>query len=208
MFSGIVSALGKVKNIDKNKIWTVDISIEKISIDGFLSKKNAIKLGSSILCSGICLTVKKIYKNVLTFDVSTETALKTNFLHWNKKTLVNLERSLRVGDEMGGHFVSGHVDDISEVLNITNVDKSKKVQLSMNNKISKYIVSKGSVTLNGISLTINNVEKKYFEVNIIPFTWQNTNFCFLKKGSIVNIEVDLLARYLLNENNKNYLFKN
>ena len=152
--------------------------------------------------------MKKIYKNVLTFDVSTETALKTNFLNWNKKTLVNLERSLRVGDEMGGHFVSGHVDDVSEVLNITNVDKSKKVQLSMNNKISKYIVSKGSVTLNGISLTINNVEKKYFEVNIIPFTWQNTNFCFLKKGSIVNIEVDLLARYLLNENNKNYFFKN
>ena len=208
MFSGIVSALGKVKNIDEKKIWTVDISIEKINLDQFLSKKNTIKLGASILCSGICLTVKKIFDNVLTFDVSTETALKTNFLHWNQKTVINLERSLKVGDEMGGHFVSGHIDDVSEVINITNVDKSKKIRFSMNNKISKYIVSKGSVTLNGISLTINNVEKKYFEVNIIPFTWENTNFCFLKKGSIVNIEVDLLARYLLNQNNTNDLFKN
>ena len=208
MFSGIVSALGKVQNIYKNKIWTIDISIEKINLDNFLSIQNSIKLGSSILCSGICLTVKKVFNDVLTFDVSSETALKTNFLHWDKKTYINLERSLRVGDEMGGHFVSGHVDDVVEIINITNIDKLKKIQLSMNNKISKYIVSKGSVTLNGVSLTINDVEKNYFEVNVIPFTWENTNFSFLNKGSIINIEVDLLARYLLNQDNKNNVFKN
>ena len=208
MFSGIVSALGKVKNIDKNKIWTVDISIEKNNLDNFVSKENTIKLGSSILCSGICLTVKKVFNKTLTFDVSSETALKTNFLHWDKNSYINLERSLRVGDEMGGHFVSGHVDDVIEIKNITNVDKSKKIQLSMNNKIRKYIVSKGSVTLNGVSLTVNDVEKKYFEVNVIPFTWENTNFSFLNKGSFINIEVDLLARYLLNHDNKNIVFKN
>ncbi len=201
MFSGIVSAIGKVKNIYKDKIWTVEIIIDQITLEDFISKKNLIKIGASILCSGICLTVKKINDNLLTFDVSKETASVTNFNHWKKNTFVNLERSLRVGDEIGGHFVTGHVDGVIKVKNISDIDKSKKVQLSVNKNLKKYIAEKGSITLDGISLTVNNVKENYFEVNIIPFTWNNTSFLYLKEGSPVNVEVDLLARYLLNYKN-------
>ena len=201
MFSGIVAAIGKIKNIYKNKIWTVEIEVDKINIEGFSSPKDSIKVGSSILCSGICLTVKKINGQVLLFDVSNETASVTNFKYWKKNSLINLERSLKVGDEIGGHFVSGHVDDVIIVENITSIDKSKKVKFSINNNLKKYIAEKGSVTLNGISLTVNKVGKNYFEVNIIPFTWDNTNFTQLKTGSLINLEIDLLARYLLNSKN-------
>ena len=201
MFSGIVAAIGKVKNIYKDKIWTVEIEVDKINIEGFSSPKDPIKVGSSILCSGICLTVKDINDQVLLFDVSDETASVTNFKYWKKDSLINLERSLKVGDEIGGHFVSGHVDDVIIVENITNIDKSKKVKFSINNNLKKYIAEKGSVTLNGISLTVNTVGKNHFNVNIIPFTWDNTNFMHIKKGSLVNLEIDLLARYLLNSKN-------
>ena len=198
MFSGIVSALGKIENIEKDKIWKVDILIDRINLEEFLTKENPIKLGSSILCSGICLTVNKINKNILSFDVSEETASKTNFLLWKENTIINLERSLRVGDEIGGHFVSGHVDDKIQVKNIFEMNDSKIIQFLFTKKLRKYIAEKGSVTLNGVSLTVNKVKKDYFEVNVIPFTWKNTNLCFLNNGSFVNIEVDLLSRYLLN----------
>ena len=161
MFSGIVAAIGKVKKIYNDKIWTVEIEIDKINLEGFLSQKDLIKIGSSILCSGICLTVKQINGQVLLFDVSDETATVTNFKYWKQNSYINLERSLKVGDEIGGHFVSGHVDDIIKVENITNIDKSKKVKFSINDNLKKYIAEKGSVTLNGISLTVNKVGKNY-----------------------------------------------
>ena len=154
--------------------------------------------GSSICCSGICLTVKKVNGNLLSFDVSNETIAKTNFPQWKIGTNVNLERSLRVGDEMGGHFVSGHIDDTVKVKKILEVDNSRLLQLSIKDKLRNYLVEKGSVTLNGVSLTVNYVKENFFEVNVIPFTWEKTNLRFLKNGSIVNIEVDLIARYLLN----------
>jgi len=198
MFSGIVGALGKVKIIEKNDIYNVALHVEKVYLPEFLSKDNPIKIGSSISCSGICLTVKENHNNLLFFDVSDETVSKTNFSEWKVGTYVNLERSLRIGDEIGGHFVSGHIDDVSIVKNIFKVDDSRMIQLSLKKKLSKFIAVKGSVTLNGVSLTVNNIKNNFFEVNIVPFTWNKTNLSFLKNGSIVNLEVDLLARYLLN----------
>ncbi len=198
MFSGIVAAIGKVKIIKKVGIWTVSIIVEKILIEGFISKHNPIKIGASILCSGICLTVKQIKGNLITFDISEETASKTNFLSWKVGTMINLEKSLRVGEEIGGHFVSGHVDKTVEVIKINESEGSRLIRIKINHELKKHIVYKGSITLNGVSLTVNEVGQDFFEVNIIPFTWDNTNFNILKTGSILNLEVDLLSRYLLN----------
>ncbi len=198
MFTGIVSALGKIHEIKKDFIHTLYVDIDKINLDGFLTKKNPINLGSSILCSGICLTVKKIDKKLLIFDVSDETIERTNFSSWKIGSIINLERSLKAGDEIGGHFVSGHVDDIAEIKDIKKINKSIRLRLSFKKKLQKFITEKGSVTLNGVSLTVNKTGKNYFDVNIIPFTWENTNFKFLSIGSTLNIEIDMLSRYLIN----------
>ena len=200
MFSGIVSALGKVERIKKNGIHSIDLSVKKINLDGFLTKKTPITIGSSILCSGICLTVKQINKKILTFDVSDETIMKTNFSSWKKGTIINLERSLKAGDEIGGHFVSGHIDGVVKIKEMVEENESIRLRLNLTNKLKKFIAEKGSVALNGISLTVNKTGINFFEVNIIPFTWQNTNLNFLSVNSSLNIEIDLLSRYLINYN--------
>ena len=127
---------------------------------------------------------------------------KTNLSHWKIGNIVNLERALRVGDEIGGHFVTGHVDTVLEVIKIIEEDGSKIMYINLNNDISPYIASKGSITIEGISLTVNDVKKDYFNVNIIPFTWENTNLSNFKVNDFVNIEIDLLSRYLVNYQNK------
>ena len=198
MFSGIVAALGKVKFVEMKNSCNVAINIEKVYLSEFMDKDNPIKIGSSISCSGICLTLKEKDNNLLFFDVSDETISKTNFLEWKVGTYINLERSLRIGDEIGGHFVSGHIDDVAKVKNIIKIDNSRIIRFSLKKKLRKFLTEKGSITLNGVSLTVNNVKNSFFEVNIIPFTWNKTNFSSLKNGSTVNLEVDLLARYLLN----------
>ena len=118
MFSGIISALGNVKNITYNDIYSVDIEITKINLEDFEKSDNLIKIGCSIACSGVCLTLTEKNDNVLTFDISKETMSKTNLSDWKIGSLVNLERALRVGDEIGGHFVTGHVDTVLELQNI------------------------------------------------------------------------------------------
>ena len=198
MFSGIISALGIVKDITYNNIYTVDIEITKINLKDFEKPDNIIKVGCSIACSGVCLTLTKKNNNILTFDISKETMNKTNLSHWKVGNLVNLERALRVGDEIGGHFVTGHVDTVLELQKILEEEGSKILYIKLNNEISQYIASKGSITIEGISLTVNDVEKDYFNVNIIPFTWDNTNLKNKKVNDFVNIEIDLLSRYLVN----------
>ena len=121
---------------------------------------------------------------------------KTNLSDWKIGTLVNLERALRVGDEIGGHFVTGHVDTTLELQNILEEEGSKILFIKLNKKISPYIASKGSITLEGISLTVNNVTRDYFNVNIIPFTWDHTIMKHYKIGTMVNIEVDRLALHI------------
>ena len=192
MFSGIIENKGFVLKFEKQKDF-------RLVLDTNLKYKD-IKKGSSICCNGICLTViskKKIKKYTrLSFDVSQETINCSNFNVIKKGDEINIEKSLRVGDEISGHFVFGHVDDTSKLIGIKKVGDSHEIKLEISKKIKKFIAKKGSVSLNGISLTVNQVKNNFIVINIIPFTWLNTNLKGLKIGDRINLEVDMLARYV------------
>ena len=192
MFSGIIENKGFVLKFEKQKDF-------RLVLDTNL-KYNDIKKGSSVCCNGICLTViskkKKKKYTQLSFDVSQETINCSNFNVIKKGDEINIEKSLRVGDEISGHFVFGHVDDTSKLISIKKVGDSHEIKLEISKKIKKFIAKKGSVSLNGISLTVNQVKNNFIVINIIPFTWLNTNLKGLKIGDRINLEVDMLARYV------------
>ena len=192
MFSGIIENKGFVFKFEKQKDF-------RLVLDTNLKYKD-IKKGSSVCCNGICLTViskkKKKKYTQLSFDVSQETINCSNFNVIKKGDEINIERSLRVGDEISGHFVFGHVDDTSKLISIKKVGDSHEIKLEISKKIKKFIAKKGSVSLNGISLTVNQVKNNFIVLNIIPFTWLNTNLKGLKIGDRINLEVDMLARYV------------
>ena len=196
MFTGIVSHIGKVENISHPNDWELSISVQKSLQSEHSFNFDKLIIGASIACSGICLTLKKISDNVLFFDVSDETASKTNFLNWKIGAIVNLEKSLKVGDELGGHFVYGHVDTTSKVRSIEKINGSYKILFYVQDQFMKYFSPKGSVSIDGVSLTVNEVYSDTFSVNIIPHTWAYTSFLNFKIGTVVNIEIDILARYL------------
>ena len=192
MFSGIIENKGFVFKFEKQKDF-------RLVLDTNLKYKD-IKKGSSVCCNGICLTViskkKKKKYTQLSFDVSQETINCSNFNVIKKGDEINIEKSLRVGDEISGHFVFGHVDDTSKLISIKKAGDSHEIKLEISKKIKKYIAKKGSVSLNGISLTVNQVKNNFIVLNIIPFTWLNTNLKGLKIGDRINLEVDMLARYV------------
>ena len=192
MFSGIIENKGFVFKFEKQKDF-------RLVLDTNLKYKD-IKKGSSVCCNGICLTViskkKKKKYTQLSFDVSQETINCSNFNVIKKGDEINIEKSLRVGDEISGHFVFGHVDDTSKLIGIKKVGDSHEIKLEISKKIKKFIAKKGSVSLNGISLTVNQVKNNFIVLNIIPFTWLNTNLKGLKIGDRINLEVDMLARYV------------
>ena len=192
MFSGIIENKGFVFKFEKQKDF-------RLVLDTNLKYKD-IKKGSSVCCNGICLTViskkKKKKYTQLSFDVSQETINCSNFNLIKKGDEINIEKSLRVGDEISGHFVFGHVDDTSKLISIKKVGDSHEIKLEISKKITKFIAKKGSVSLNGISLTVNQVKNNFIVINIIPFTWLNTNLKGLKIGDRINLEVDMLARYV------------
>ena len=192
MFSGIIENKGFVFKFEKKKDF-------RLVLDTNLKYKD-IKKGSSVCCNGICLTViskkKKKKYTQLSFDVSQETINCSNFNVIKKGDEINIEKSLRVGDEISGHFVFGHVDDTSKLISIKKVGDSHEIKLEISKKIKKFIAKKGSVSLNGISLTVNQVKNNFIVLNIIPFTWLNTNLKGLKIGDRINLEVDMLARYV------------
>jgi riboflavin synthase len=194
MFTGIIDHNGEIIKITKKR--NKDISI--FVLTRFKSKD--IKLGSSICCNGVCLTVCKIKKIKnkleLSFDVSNETIICTNFSKLKIGSKINLEKSLRMGDEISGHFVFGHVDEVSKLLTIKRIKGSHQLKFSKSKKLSKYIAKKGSIAVDGVSLTINSSDSKSFSVNIVPYTWEHTNFNKLKVNSLINVEVDMLARYV------------
>ena len=202
MFTGIVSHIGIVKKISHPDDWEllVDVINDNNSDNDF--NINSISIGASISCSGICLTLKKVLNNTLFFDVSDETREKTNFSTWKVGSLINLEKSLKVGDELGGHFVYGHVDTTAVIRSIEKINGSYKITFNINRDFLKYFASKGSVSIDGVSLTVNDVDKDFFTVNIVPYTWTHTSFKNYNIGTVVNIEIDILARYLesLNSN--------
>ena len=188
MFTGITESVGFIKNI--SKIEPLEYKIETTM------RLTDVKIGSSIMCSGICLTVIKKTKNSFSVNISEETLHVTTAINWKKGTLINLEKSLKVGDEIAGHFVSGHVDCIIKVRKLEKLKKSTLVNFTMPKKMEKFICEKGSITIDGVSLTINSVFKNTFTINIIPHTYKITTLGKLKKGDKVNAEVDILARYI------------
>ena len=132
----------------------------------------------------------------LSFDVSNETIDCTNFSKLKIGSKINLEKSLRMGDEISGHFVFGHVDEVSKLLSIKKIKGSHQLKFSKPKKLTKYIAKKGSIAVDGVSLTVNSTDSKSFSVNIVPYTWSHTNFYELKVNSLINVEVDMLARYV------------
>ena len=192
MFSGIIENKGIVKAFKKTKEY-------RLVLDTDLRFKE-IKKGSSVCCNGVCLTViskKKLAKKTkLSFDVSEETVNCTNFDQIKIGDLINIEKSLRVGDEISGHFVFGHVDDTAVLVSSKQIGDSYELKFKVSAKLRKLIVKKGSISINGISLTINSIKKGVISLNIIPYTWSNTNLCKLKVGDRINLEVDMLARYV------------
>ena len=194
MFTGIIDHNGEITKILKKRNKDITISI----LTKF--KPKDIKLGSSICCNGVCLTVCKISrlknKLELSFDVSNETINCTNFSKLKIGSKINLEKSLRIGDEISGHFVFGHVDEVSKLLTIKKIKGSHQLKFSKSKKLLKFIVKKGSIAVDGVSLTVNSIESKSFSVNIVPYTWAHTNFNELKINSLINVEVDMLARYV------------
>ena len=194
MFSGIIEQVGSVKKFE-------DRGDKKLIIQTSFLKKN-LKIGSSVCCNGVCLTVNKMKKNKnsldLSFDVSKETINCTNFGNLKVGSLVNLEKSLRVGDEISGHFVFGHIDTIATLKTMEKIGKSYVLGFSLPRDIKKLVTKKGSISINGISLTVNKTTKDSFYVNIVEYTWNHTNLNQIDIGNIVNIEVDMLARYVTN----------
>ena len=194
MFSGIIEQVGEVINIEDNGDRRLTIKTKFVKKD--------IKIGSSVCCNGVCLTVHTIKKNnanlVLSFDVSKETLKCTNFNNLYSGSLINLEKSLKVGDEISGHFVFGHVDTVSKLKSKKKSGKSYILEFTMPNNIRKLVTKKGSISINGISLTVNKTTKDSFFVNIVDYTWNHTNLRKINLRDIVNIEVDMLARYVTN----------
>jgi riboflavin synthase len=188
MFTGIITDIGKVKSLVKSGDLRIDISTN--------FDLSSVAIGASIACSGVCLTVVKKGEGQFSIDVSGETVSCSTLGVWQVGTSVNLERSLRLGDELGGHIVSGHVDGLAEVLSVKQIGNSHEMVFVAPEDLKFFIAAKGSVVLDGVSLTVNYVDDNKFGINIIPHTWENTTFNELKVGSKVNLEIDTMARYV------------
>lgn len=192
MFTGIVTDLGKVLDVKKPGDTLFKFSTSY--------KTEDVPIGASIACSGVCLTVidRGNDDGISWFMVqaSDETLSKTTLGEWKQGSVVNFERALKMGDEMGGHIVSGHVDGVGEVVSITPENESKRYVFKVPEYLKKYIASKGSVAIDGVSLTVNEVEGDNFGVNIIPHTQDVTTFGSYKVGDKINLEIDMLARYI------------
>ena len=188
MFTGIIQDIGSVRSVQKNGDWRVVIETGLDLTD--------TKLGASIACSGCCLTVVEKDAKSFAVDVSAESLSKTVIGAWGEGTKINLEPALKMGDELGGHIVSGHVDGLAVIKGIDKDGDSYRFKIEAPAALAHFIAPKGSVTLDGISLTVNEVEGNVFGVNIIPHTFENTTLASKAVGDKLNIEIDMLARYV------------
>lgn len=198
MFTGIITAKGHIANKLTNELGDKSTELTIVTTEGFLAET---KLGDSIAVNGVCLTVVGFDQTSFTVEVSEETISRTNLCKLDEDDLVNLEHSLRFGDSVDGHMVQGHVDTTVLVEDVITLKDNKKVvsRLTEQNKnYMKYIAEKGSVTLNGVSLTVNSISHNNFAVNIIPHTLQHTNLNNIQIGDELNLEVDMFARYCVN----------
>jgi len=192
MFTGIITDLGRVTDVAQPFPGAADRRF-RIQTKYALAD---VAMGASIACNGCCLTVMEKGTDWFAVDVSGETLSKTTLGHWSVGTRINLERSLKAGDELGGHIVSGHVDGVAEVVAVRDDGGSKRYMLKPPAVLAKFVAPKGSVALDGVSLTVNEVDEATFGVNIIPHTQQETTFGGLKPGDRLNMEIDVLARYV------------
>lgn len=190
MFTGIIAALGDVKALQP-KGGDLRLLIDASKLDC-----SDVKLGDSIAINGVCLTVVSLQGEQLAFDVSQETISRSSLTDLKTGGQVNLEKALAVGDRLGGHFVSGHVDGLGQISSIKDVARSWQMAVNVPAELQRYIAEKGSICIDGASLTVNKVTASGFEVNIIPHTLQETIIKDYQVGSKVNLEVDLIARYL------------
>jgi riboflavin synthase len=195
MFTGIVTDLGTVREVLPIGGGHDHRMIIGTSPD-FLAKPAPVALGASIACSGVCLTAVELGGDWFAVEASAETLSKTVLGGWKPGTRVNLERPLRVGDELGGHIVAGHVDGTAEVVSATPENGSVRWRFRAPRDLAAFIAPKGSIAIDGVSLTVNEVEGEVFGVNIIPHTATVTTFATLQPGAKVNIEIDTVARYV------------
>lgn len=193
MFTGIVTAVGAVRSL--TPLGTGNDM--RLIIAAPWPDTGAIAIGASIACAGCCLTAVEVGPDWFAVDVSGETLSKTGLGGWTVGSRMNLERSLRVGDELGGHFVSGHVDGTGRVIAVAPESGSHRVVIEAPAGLARYIAPKGSIAVDGVSLTVNTVEGTRFTVNIIPHTWSATTLGGLLAGAEVHIEIDMLARYVV-----------
>tara|TARA_B100000963_G_scaffold10217_1_gene7982 strand:+ start:1119 stop:1706 length:588 start_codon:yes stop_codon:yes gene_type:complete len=195
MFNGIIYNTGKIKSIDKSK--------NSIFI-GILTniKFSKTDIGSSVCCDGVCLTLVKIFKKKIFFYLSNETLKRSNFSKLKINQLVNLEKSLSYGKKISGHYTQGHVDTVAKVKKIIFVDKTWLIKFQILSKdLSKHLVEKASISINGVSLTISNVNKNNFSINVIPHTLKLTNLKVLKINDLVNVELDIFGKYIYKYSN-------
>jgi riboflavin synthase len=188
MFTGIITDVGRVVSVaDRgDHRFVLATAFDTTGID----------LGASIACSGCCLTVVEKETGRFAVDASAETLSVTTLGDWREGTAVNLERALRVGDELGGHIVSGHVDGVGTVVSVRPEGTSRRIDFEAPLALARFIASKGSIAVDGVSLTVNEVDGRRFGTNIIPHTLSHTTFHDLAPGRRVNLEIDMLARYV------------
>ena len=188
MFTSIITDIGKVKEI--NKIADdIEVTLE-------INTDNEIYIGQSIACDGVCLSVTKLSNKNISFYISKETISKTIIKNWHIDYEANIEFAMIANGRFDGHMVSGHIDNIAIIREINKISESYLVVITLPKNYLKYVIDKGSICLNGVSLTVNKITQNNIEVNIIPITWEKTNFKNLRLRSEINFEVDMLAKYL------------
>ena len=195
MFTGIITDIGSVKAISGEGDVRFDINTAFVMDD--------VAIGASIACAGVCLTVIEKGEGWFAVQASDETLQKTTLGDWQADTKINLERALKLGDELGGHIVSGHVDGVAHVVSTQAIGDSMKIDFEAPRDLAAFIAQKGSATIDGVSLTVNDVDDCLFSVNIIPHTQSETTLGQLIKGDRVNLGIDVLARYVARLNSMN-----
>ena len=190
MFTGIIQSVGSIAKIE-SKAGDMSLTINTAELD-----LNGCELGDSIAVNGVCLTAVAYQANHFTADVSIETLSKTSLGQLKNGSPVNLEKALTLNTALGGHLVSGHVDGLATLIDMHSDARSTRYTFELAPELQHYVAIKGSVTIDGTSLTVNNVKQNQFDVNIVPHTQQKTIFGYYKAGTRVNIEVDIIARYL------------
>ena len=193
MFTGIVQAIGTIKSIEILSDESRRISVKCSSLGSNFS------IGESISVNGVCLTVESQELDVLTFTAVKETILKTNFKELEVDSQVNLERAATLSTFLGGHLVTGHVDKTLKILDVQVSKNWTVIEIEFDNDDRKYLITKGSITINGVSLTVSDLQSKSFKINLIPQTLSETNLKDLKVNDFVNIEFDLIGKYVLNK---------